>query len=104
MNKNVLLLGRKEFVLDDVRSELSVKNVSFHSGTSLDDVRQLFNDQHVDAVIMGAGLELGLRLRIVDHIFSVSNGTTVHMKDWDSGPEGMLPFIDKILTGLMAVN
>ena len=34
------------------------------------------------------------------HIFETSNATTVHRKDWDSGPAGMLPFVNGILAGL----
>ncbi len=49
---------------------------------------------------MGAGLDLEIRIQIVTHIFTVSNSTTVHMKDRDSGQPGMLPFVNGILNGL----
>ena len=100
MSKNVLLLGRTPFVLDDVRKSLAVQDVTLFSGTTLDDVRQAFDKHLIDMVILGAGLNLEVRLQIVKHIFTVSNSTTVHMKDWDSGPQGMLPFVNGILKGL----
>ncbi len=100
MSKNVLLLGRTGIVLDDVRNELVVKDAALFSGTSLDDVREAFDTQAIDIVIMGAGLGIETRLQIVQHIFTVSKSTTVHMKDWNSGPQGMLPFVNSILSGL----
>ncbi|MFQ5400768.1 MAG: hypothetical protein ACE5E7_14375, partial [Anaerolineae bacterium] len=60
-----------------------------------------FDEHPIDTVIMGAGIDLDTRLQIVQHIFTVSKATTVHMKDWNSGPQGMLPFANGVLTGLM---
>ncbi len=51
---------------------------------------------------MGAGIDLEARLAIIRQIFEASNSTTVHMKDRDSGPTGMLPFVNGVLTGLMS--
>jgi hypothetical protein len=70
------------------------------AGTSLVDVEEAFARHAVDHVIMGAGIDLEARLQIIKHIFSVSTHTTVHMKDRDSGPQGMLPFVNGVLTGL----
>ena len=39
-------------------------------------------------VIVGAGIDLEARLETVRHIFTVSNSTTMHMKGFDSGPQG----------------
>ena len=55
-------------------------------------------------VIMGAGIALDDRLAIVKHAFETSTSTTVHMKDWDSGPGGMLPFVNGLLTGLASAK
>jgi len=96
----VLLLGRTGIVLDEVRPHIDANDVNLYTGTNLDDVRRIFETQPIDIVIMGAGIDLGARLEIVEHIFTVSNSTTVHMKDWDSGPAGMLPFVNAILNGL----
>jgi hypothetical protein len=102
MGKTVLLLGRKGMVVDDAREKLSVADVEVLAGTSLDDVRTAFDGKRVDMVIMGAGIDLAVRLEIVKHIFTVSDATTVHMKDFESGPAGMLPFVNGILKGLLA--
>ena len=97
MNKNVLLVGRKASVLDDVREGLAVRDVTLLSATTLEDVRKAFDELPIDTVIMGAGIDLDTRLRIVRHVFEASDSTTVHMKDWQSGPEGFLPFVESLL-------
>ena len=62
MSKNVLLLGRTGIVLDDVRDHLDIKDLKLYSGTNLDDVRDVFEAESVDMVIMGAGIDLETRL------------------------------------------
>lgn len=100
MARTVLLLGRTPFVLDRARAEIDVDDVRLLAGTGLDDVRRAFQDEHVDVVIMGAGIDLDTRLAIVRHVFEQSTGTTVHMKDRDSGRDGMIPFVSGVLRGL----
>ena len=100
MPKNVLLLGRTGIVLDDVRPHLDVEDSNLYAGTSLKDVADIFQTQPIDTVIMGAGIDLNTRLQIIDHIFTTSTTTTVHLKDRASGPAGMLPFVKRVLTGL----
>jgi hypothetical protein len=97
MDKNVLLMGRKAIVLDDVREGLAVPDVTLFNATTLDDVRKVFDEHSIDTVIMGAGIDLDTRLRIVRHVFEASDSTTVHMKDWQSGSEGFLPFVKGLL-------
>src|SRR5215208_397159 len=80
MNKNVLLVGRKAIVLDDVRKGLAVQDVTLFSASTLDDVRKVLDDHSIDMVIMGAGIDLDTRVQIVRHIFEASNSITVHLK------------------------
>ena len=101
MSTNVLLLGRTGIVLDNIKTGLGVQDVTLFGGTSLEDVQSVFDKQKIDIVIMGAGIDLTTRLNIISHIFTTSNSTTVHMKDWNSGPQGMLPFVNSIITGLI---
>ncbi len=95
----VLLLGRTGFVLEDVMAGMTV-DVRVLLGTDLADVHAAYADGPVDHVVMGAGIELETRLAIVEAIFRASDATTVHMKDRASGPAGMMPFVNAILTGL----
>jgi hypothetical protein len=100
MTTNVLLLGRKGIVVDDVQHHLNAPGVRLFGGTSIDDVRSTFAQTHIDHAIMGAGIELEPRLQIVREIFQSSDATTVHMKDRATGPEGFLPFVRAVLHGL----
>jgi len=97
--KNCLLLGRKEKIVDDLKDNIDAKDINLFGGTSLKDVKTAFGQHDIDVVIMGAGLDLNDRLDIIRFIFDESKSTTVHMKDWDSGPTGMLPFVNGILNG-----
>lgn len=101
MSTNVLLLGRTGIVLDDVKEHLDVKNINLFAGTTLDDVKALFEQENIGIVIMGAGLDIEIRLQIIKTIFSLSKATTVHLKDWASGPTGMYRFVNGILNGLI---
>ena len=100
MGKNILLLGRTGAVLDAVRPGIDIAGVCLFAGTRLADVERIFASERIDIVIMGAGIDLAVRLEIVEFIFGVSTVTTVHMKDKDSGPEAMKSFVNGILAGL----
>ncbi|WP_405134850.1 hypothetical protein [Nocardia sp. NBC_01388] len=100
MATTVFLLGARANVIDDVRAQLTGSGIEIRSGTGLDELQAAFAETSVDHVIMGSGLDLEIRLRAVRAIFETSTRTTVHMKDWDSGPEGYLPFVQAVLTGL----
>ena len=100
MARTVLLLGRTPFDLDQVRAEIDTAGVTLLSGTSLEETEQAFAESPIDAVIMGAGIDLATRLQIVEYVFTVSSSTTVHMKDRDSGKAGMMPFVEGLLKRL----
>lgn len=98
--KTCLLLGRKGIIVNDVKDSIDATDINLIGGTSLQDVKDAFSQHDIDVVIMGAGLDINDRLDIIRYIFETSNSTTVHMKDWDSGPTGMLPFVNGVLNGL----
>ena len=98
--KTILLLGRLGVNVENVRKNLSVGNVDLLAGTNLREVKAAFESNEIDVVIMGAGIDLDDRIAIIRYVFESSNSTTVHMKDRQSGPAGMLPFVDKVLKGL----
>jgi hypothetical protein len=68
MKKDVLLVGRRGIVLDEVRKDLPIQDVTLFGATTLDDVRKVLDEHPIDTVIMGAGIDLEIRLRIVRHI------------------------------------
>lgn len=100
MTKRVLLLGRLKTVVDGVEHQIDEADVQIFEGTGIEDVRSTMTAVGIDHVIMGAGLDLELRLQIIREVFQRSTTTTVHMKDQASGPDGLLPFVRAILRGL----
>jgi hypothetical protein len=100
--KKVLLVGK---LLTNVPppDQLTIKNAEYFAASNLAETQHVFeqNNNAIDIVIMGAGIELMKRLEIVQYIFNTSNTTSVHMKDWITGPEGFVPFINNVLTGLI---
>ncbi len=101
MKKNVVLVGRTDVVLNDAREGVAAHDAVLFSATTLDEVRNVLNEHPVDIVIIGASLDLEVRLQIVRHILSVSRSTTVHLKDVASGPQGMRPFVERVLRGFV---
>jgi hypothetical protein len=101
MTKNVLLLGRTSAVIGDAEQHLDMPGVQLIGATGIDDVRAAFARLRIDHVIMGAGLDLEDRMRIVREIFQLSTTATVHMKNREPGPEGFLPFARSVLRGLL---
>jgi hypothetical protein len=103
--KKILLVGKS---LTDVPplDQLTIKNAQYFAAPSLAAAQQVFekNNNAIDIIIMGAGIELEKRLEIVRFVFNTSNTTTVHMKDWQTGPEGFVPFINRVLSGLLRDN
>ena len=96
----VLLIGRLGVVVEDAQQQLGVPDVQVFVATGLDEVRSALARADIDHVVMGAGLDLEVRLEIVREIFLASDRTTVHLKDFASGPDGFLPFARSVLTGL----
>jgi hypothetical protein len=100
VTKRILLLGVKAVVLDDARQQLPPSEVELLAGSGVDDVRAAFAQADIDHVIMSGGLDLETRLAVVREVFQSSDRATVHLKDQMSGPEGFLPFVRSVLTGL----
>jgi hypothetical protein len=100
VTKRVLLLGVIPAVVEDVQQQLQMPEIEFIAGTSIDDVRSAFARADINHVIIGGGLDLEIRLKMVQQVFQTSDPTTVHMKDQMSGPEGFLPFVRSVLIGL----
>ena len=100
--KKVLLVGLQ---LTNVPppDELLIKDVEYFAASGLTEVQQVFeqNKNAIDIVVMGAGIELEKRLEVVRYVFNTCNSTSVHMKEWITGPGGFVPFINNVLTGLL---
>lgn len=99
--KKVLVLGKKGSNLPTL-DELSRSDIKLFTGSTFDQARSMF-EQHapIDLVIMGGGIPLEERLKIINHVYHVSEVTTVHMKDISTGPSGFVPFINRVLEGFV---
>jgi hypothetical protein len=99
--KKILLVGK---MLTNIPppEELAIKDAEYFAAADLQGVQDVFEKSKnaIHTVIMGAGIELEKRLEIVRYVFNTSKVTSVHMKDWQSGPEGFVPFINCLMTGL----
>lgn len=97
--KKILLVGKQ---LTGIPPQLNIKDVQYFAAPDLKTVQEIFekNNNAIDIVIMGAGIELEKRLEVVRYVFNTSNTTSVHMKDWETGPQGFVPFINRVLSGL----
>ena len=100
--KNVLLVGLRLTNIP-AKEEISFDNIELFVASTLQEVQSVFekNSTQIDIVISGGGIELEKRLEIVNYIFKISDRTSVHMKDIESGPQGFIPFINKVLKGLL---
>jgi len=95
-----MILGRKVDDKDNYLSELKSDNISVFVGTSLNDVERVFSDHSIDAVFMGAGLQVDDRLSILKYVMENGLSTSIHMKDRNSGREGMIPFVKSIVQSI----
>lgn len=99
--KTVLLMGLKLEVLEAVRRQLRSQGAELLVATGIDDLRSALSGRNVDAVISGGGLPLAVRLEAVRAVFEHGDQTSVHLKDVASGAEGYLPFVQRVLDGLL---
>jgi len=101
--KKILLVGKALTTVPPL-DQFTIKDVRYFAAPDIKTVQQVFekDSNAIDIVIMGAGIELDKRLDVVRYVFSTSNTTSVHMKDWETGPEGFVPFINRVLSGLLA--
>jgi len=102
MAKRVMIVGLRPDLVREFREQLDHPDVELVTGSGLDDVRAAFAAGDIAHVFLGGGLDLDSRLALVSEVFRSSDLATVHMKDHRSGPEGFVPFVRAVLTGLRA--
>jgi hypothetical protein len=100
MGKRVLLLGLRPDLVAEFRRELEGEALEVVAGSTLADLRAVFDAGDVDHVILGGGLDIATRSSAVQVIFERSDRATVHLKDQMSGPEGFVPFAVALMRGL----
>jgi hypothetical protein len=98
--RHILLIGRTAPPLEAARSDILAPNLEVRTGTGYAEVISALEAGRVDHLIMGAGIDLEERIRIVRAVFERSDTTTVHLKDRASGQAGMGEFVRSVLAGL----
>jgi hypothetical protein len=101
--KKILLVG-KRLIQVPPANELAIKDVAYFAAADLLKVQEVFekNNNAIDIVILGGGIELEKKLEVVRYIFNASDAVSVHMKDRATGPEGFVSFINNVLKGLLS--
>lgn len=98
MKPVVLLVGRLPAVIGAAARSLEHLPVDWlgaHDEAEV--IRQLETEPRISCVIMGAGLDDTVRGRLIGVIASRRPDICIHLKDRDSGPEGLVPFIEKVV-------
>ena len=100
MTPVVLLVGRLPYVIGNVASELDhlpIRWLGAHDHGEV--IRQLDTEPDIACVIMGGGLDDDLRGDLVAVIAEKRPDICIHIKDRASGPEGLVPFVERIVEG-----
>ncbi len=64
-------------------------------------VRQLDSEPRIECVIMGAGLDDRVRGDLVGLIADLRPDICMYLKDRASGPDGLVPFVERIVERLV---
>ncbi|MEX0318886.1 MAG: hypothetical protein AB3N21_13080 [Ruegeria sp.] len=98
MKPVVLLIGRLPHVIGDVARQLQHLPIEWLGAHDQDEViRQLDAEPRIACVIMGAGLDDATRGALVGVIAARRPDVCMHLKDRASGPEGLVPFVERVV-------
>lgn len=98
MKPVVLLIGKLPHVIGNVARELEhlpIEWLGAHDHAEV--VRQLETEPNIRCVIMGAGLEDRIRGDLIGIIAEQRPDLCIHLKDRASGPEGLVPFVERVV-------
>ena len=98
MHPVVLLIGRLPAVIGNVALQLDhlpIEWLGAHDHAEV--VRQLETEPRIACVIMGAGLDDGMRGDLIGLIASLRPDVCIHLKDRASGPDGLVPFVQRVV-------
>ena len=98
MKPVVLLVGRLPNVIANVARQLEdlpIQWLGAHDRAEV--IRQLEAEPRIACVIIGAGLDDDIRGELIGVIASRRPDICIHLKDRASGPEGMAPFVHRVV-------
>ncbi len=98
MKPVVLLIGSLPNVIGDVARRLDHLPIEWLGAHDPDEVkRQLESEPRIVCAIMGASLDDNIRGSLVGIIASRRPDICIHLKDRTSGPEGLVPFVERVV-------
>ncbi|AVO37698.1 hypothetical protein [Pukyongiella litopenaei] len=98
MKPVVLLIGKLPHVIGDVARQLDHLPIEWLGAHDAGEVtRQLGTEPRIACVIMGAGLDDATRGRLIGVIAAQRPDLSIHLKDRASGPEGLVPFVERVV-------
>ena len=98
MKPVVLLIGRLPTVIGDVARQLDHFPIQWLGAHDQDEVcRQLDAEPRIACAIMGAGLGDRVRGEMIGLIAARRPDICIHLKDRASGPEGLVPFVERVV-------
>jgi hypothetical protein len=102
MKPVVLLVGRLPGIAGRMETALGDLQVEWLGAHSRDDVvRQLDAEPNIRCVVIGGTLNDEIRGDLIGAIASRRPDLTIHLKDRDSGPEGMPGFVRKVVEAMV---
>jgi hypothetical protein len=102
MKPVVLLVGRLPGVIGGIAQQLQDIPVEWLGAHNRDEViRQLDAEPRIAVVVMGAGLDDGIRGELIGVIAQRRPDVSIHLKERSSGPDGMAPFVRKVVEAMV---
>ena len=102
MKPVVLVVGKLPGIADRMEAALSDLQVEWLGATNRDEaVRQLESETNTRAVVSGGTLDDRVRGDLIGAIASRRPDLSIHLKDRQSGPEGMPAFARKVVEGIV---
>jgi hypothetical protein len=100
MKRVVLLVGRLPGVIGGIAQQLQdlpVEWLGAHDRAEV--IRQIEAEPKIVCVVMGAGLDDTVRGELIGVIASRRPDIPIHLKERSSGPDGMAPFVRRVVEG-----
>lgn len=102
MKPVVLLVGKLPGIVGHLADELEdmpIRWLGAHDHGEV--VRQLETEPEISCVIMGAGLDDGIRGDLIGIIAAIRPDISIHLKDRSSGPDGMAAFVRRVAAAMV---
>ena len=102
MRPVVLLVGRLPGVIGGIAQELQDIPVEWLGAHNREEVaRQLGAEPRIACVVIGAGLDDAIRGELIGVIAERRPDVSIHLKERSSGPDGMAPFVRKVVEAMV---